>query len=706
MKYKMKSIYVSNSWKAWLLCLAFLLPTGFLSAQSAKSFFEDNDLTIVGAYYYPEHWSENEWERDLKKMAELGFEFTHFAEFAWAQLEPEEGVYNFAWLDKAVALAAKYKLKVVMCTSTATPPIWLTRKHPEILITHEDGTRLDHGARQHASFTNRLYRQYSMKMIEKLAEHYGNDPRIIGWQLDNEPAVQFDFSEEAKGLFQDFLREKYHNDINELNAAWGTSFWSQTYQTFEQIHLPKFDMMFMNHHQILDYRRFAALQTTSFLDEQCLLIKKYSKNQWVTSNYIPNYDEGHIGRSETLDFQSYTRYMVYGDDEGVGKDSYRIGDPLRIAWANDFFRPFQGIYGVMELQPGQVNWGSVNPQPYPGAIRLWLWSVFAGGSGFTCTYRFRQPLFGTEQYHYGIVGPDGVTVTAGGLEYKQFADEIKSLRKQYSPKENKPSEYLKRKTAILFHHENAWSIDRQKQNKTWNTLRHVGNYYNALKSFAAPVDFIDERKEFSDYPVIIAPAYQLIDQALVQRWTDYVKQGGHLVLSCRTGHKDRNGRLFPTRFAEPTFDLIGAEMDFYDLLLPEHPEKVSMEGNSYSWNTWAEIFTPAKGTEVWAQYDVDIYKNKPAVIHHSLGKGTVTYIGVDTHDGELEKQVLRKLYARLNIPLMNLPKGVSVEYRNGLGIALNYSDRTFDFPLPSKATVLIGDKAIKQAGVLVWKNEE
>ena len=173
----------------------------------------------------------------------------------------------------------------------------------------------------------------------------------------------------------------------------------------------------MNHHQILDYRRFAASQTNDFLNEQCLLIKKQAKNQWVTTNYIPNYEEGHIGGSPALDFQSYTRYMVYGDNEGIGRRGYRVGNPLRIAFANDFFRPIQGTYGVMELQPGQVNWGSINPQPLPGAIRLWMWSVFAGGGDFICTYRYRQPLYGTEQYHYGIVGTDGTTVTPGGREY-------------------------------------------------------------------------------------------------------------------------------------------------------------------------------------------------------------------------------------------------------------------------------------------------
>ena len=300
-------------------------------------------------------------------------------------------------------------------------------------------------------------------MIEKLAQHYGNDPRVIGWQLDNEPAVQFDYNPKAELAFRDFLRAKYNNDIQLLNNAWGTAFWSESYSSFDEITLPKRVQMFMNHHQILDYRRFAAMQTNDFLNEQCLLIKKYAKNQWVTTNYIPNYDEGHIGGSPALDFQSYTRYMVYGDNEGIGRRGYRVGNPLRIAWANDFFRPIQGTYGVMELQPGQVNWGSINPQPLPGAVRLWMWSVFAGGSDFICTYRYRQPLYGTEQYHYGIVGTDGVTVTPGGKEYETFIKEIRELRKHYAPREAKPADYLARRTAILFNPETPGALsDRSK----------------------------------------------------------------------------------------------------------------------------------------------------------------------------------------------------------------------------------------------------
>lgn len=667
------------------------------------TWFNDKDLTLTGAYYYPEHWDESQWERDLKQMHELGFEFTHFAEFAWAQLEPQEGVYDFSWLDRAVALAAKYDLKVVMCTSTATPPVWLSRKYPEILLKSEDGTVQDHGARQHASFASPVYRKLAYRMIEELARYYGNDSRIIGWQLDNEPAVQFDYNQAAEEAFREFLKEKYHHNIQELNAAWGTAFWSEVYSRFEEITLPKTAQMFMNHHQILDYRRFAAKQTNDFLNEQCRLIKKYAKNQWVTTNYIPDYDKGHIGGSKDLDFVSYTRYMVYGDNEGIGRRGYRVGNPLRIAMANDFFRPVNGTYGVMELQPGQVNWGSINPQPLPGAVRLWLWSVFAGGSDFICTYRYRQPLYGTEQYHYGIVGTDGVTVTPGGREYEQFMKEIRSLRKDYRPKEDKPETYLKRKTAILWNPENYWSIDRQKQNATWNTFAHVDKYYRTLKSYAAPVDFISEEKDFSQYPVMIVPAYQLADKELVARWKKYVEEGGNLVLTCRTAQKDRFGRLPETPFGSMIDELTGNHIEFYDLLLSQDPGQVKMDGKVYTWNTWGEILQPGTSNEVWATYTNEFYEGKPAVTFRKLGKGSVTYIGVDSSDGALERQVLDKLYSRLQIEVMNLPYGVTMEYRNGLGIVLNYSDQPYQFALPQGAKVLIGTPNIATAGVLVFK---
>jgi len=686
--------------------LIFLLLVIALSAkaQESKPFFPENELTTVGAYYYPEHWDESQWEQDFKKMAEMGFEFTHFAEFAWAQLEPEEGRYDFAWLDRAVALAAKYHLKVVMCTSTATPPVWLVRKYPDVLKKNEDGTMYDHGSRQHASFSSNYYREYSMKMIAGLAKRYGHDNRITGWQLDNEPRSNVDYGDDARERFRSWLKEKYQS-IDSLNVAWGTNFWSGTYSSFSEINIPRYSQWGMNLYQKLDHGRFCDCETASFLDEQASTIRKYaSPEQWITSNYIPMYDVRYIGMSRELDFVSYTRYMVYGEAKGIGRKGYRLGEYTRIGMANDYFRPLSGIYGVMELQPGQVNWGAINSQPMPGAVRLWLWHVFAGGSKFACTYRFRAPIYGYEQYHYGIVGYDGVTPTPGGLEYQQFIHEIGLLRKNFTSSQV-PAAYLQRKTAILLNPDNVAAIEQNRQTTEWNTEKHVLKYYRAMKSFGAPVDFIRDTMDFSSYPFMIVPAYQQIDYSLIHKLTDYVKNGGNLILSCRTGHQDSKGHLWQAPFARPIYDLIGSEIEFYDLLMPYAPDTVIMDQMKFGWTSWGEILKPGKGTETWGVYEGDFYAGKAAVTFRHPGKGTVTYVGVDSSGGGLEQEVLSKLFGRVNVAVENYPEGIIVEYRDGFGIALNYSDKSYEMKIPFGSGILIGQENIPPAGVLVWKTE-
>lgn len=680
------------------------LVTGFCSvAQNFDKFFPKKDLTTVGVYYYPEHWNENQWDRDLKNIAEMGFEFTHFGEFAWAQLEPQEGVYDFGWLDKAVAIATKYKLKIVMCTSTATPPVWLVRKHPDVLATYENGTKTDHGSRQHASFSSNYYRSYSLKMIGQLAKRYGNNKQVIGWQVDNEPSRYLDYGADAQQRYRNWLKNKYVT-IEALNEAWGNSFWSGIYSSFDQINIPLHSEWGMNLHSQLDHYRFADEETATFLDSQAETLRKYvSKDQWITSNYRSSYNESFVGMSKELDFDCYTRYVVYGGSGGVGSAGYRVGDYTAIGMSNDFFRPLKGMYGCMELQPGQVNWGSINPQPLPGSVRMWLWHVFAGGSKFACTYRYRAPLYGYEQFHYGIVGTDGVTPTSGGAEFKQFIDEMGILRKKYDAKANLPADYLKRKTGILFNGDNVIGIELNKQTREWNTIGHFLKYYKAAKAVGAPVDFVRDTTDFSRYPFLMVPAYQMIDQQMIDKLTTYAKNGGNLILSCRSGLQNRKGHLWEAKFYEPMWGLIGSQIESYDLVMPHAPGSIKFNDQQYAWTSWGDLLKPNKGTEIWAAYENDFYAGTPAIISRNLGKGSVTYVGLDSKNGELEKQVVRKWYQKQNIALENYPEGVMVDYRDGFGIAVNYADKEVEINLPSTAKIMVGTKSIKTGDVLVWK---
>jgi beta-galactosidase len=676
----------------------------------SQDYFNKEKLIETGVYYYPEAWDSSQWDRDFQNMAKMGFEFTHFAEFAWAMLEPAEGQYDFKWLDKSVELAAKYGLKVIMCTPTATPPVWLTKEYPEVLVVKENGQRAMHGTRAHYSWSSKKYRELTEKIVTEMAKRYGNDKRIWGWQIDNEPSHYgtIDYGPEVLINFRKWLQIKYEN-IQALNIVWGTAFWSGIYSDFDQIEIPNQSLLISgiaSPHSLLDFKRFSADECASFVSFQYKTLKKnIQKSQFVTTNFMSSHEAVDPWRNTDLDFVSYTMYPVAGYTKGLGNQGFRLGNPWQISFANDMFRPIKGKTGVMELQPGQVNWGSYNPQPYPGVVRAWLWNSFAGDLSFICSYRYRQPLFGGEQYHYGMVGTDGVTPSSGGLEYSQFMSEIKVLRKYYNSSANSPSEYAARKTAILYNRDNQWNTDGQKQTYQWSYDSHLLKYYNALISQTIPVDFISEERDFSKYKVLLLPAYQLVDDSLILKLTKYVNEGGNLILTVRTGQKDRNGKLFENKWAAKIWPLIGAKIKLYDVLPDDLFAEVLMNDLKYRWNNWADILENDSNTEVWAIYNDQFYKGAAAVTNRKLGKGSVTYIGVDSDDGRIEKDVLTRLYNSIGITTESLPEGVVKVWRSGFWIAINYSSQAVNIGIPANATIIIGKSpTLQPAEVVVWKD--
>jgi len=641
-------------------------------------------------------------------MAEMGFEFTHFGEFAWAQIEPVEGVYDFKWLDKAVELAVKNNLKVIMCTPSATPPVWLTKKYPDVLVEMPNGLTAMHGTREQYSWSSTKYQELTQKVVDAMAKHYGNDKRIWGWQIDNEPSHYgtLDYSPAAQASFRSWLKNKYQT-IEALNKSWGTTFWSGVYSDFEQIEMPNEGRLISgiaSPTSLIDMKRFNADECAAFISLQNKTLKNViSKTQFVTSNFMNGHTDVDPWRNKDLDFISYTVYPVAGYTDGVGDQGFRLGDPWRISFANDFFRPLKGVTGVMELQPGQVNWGSYNPQPYPGAVRMWLWNSFAGGLDFICSYRFRQPLYGGEQFHYGMVGTDGVTPLNGGEQYSQFMKEIRELRKMYVPNATMPKEYAARKTAILYNMDNVWETTIQPQTSQWNERVHIAKYYSSVKTLTAPVDIVGEDRDLSPYPFVVIPAYQMVDKALIANWSKYAENGGHLVISCRTGLKDRNGHFPEASWADAITNLIGARIVMNDMLGPNMNAKVSFNGSTYLWNNWGDMLEPASGTEVWASFADQFYAGKPTVVHRKLGKGTVTYIGTDTDDGKLETAVLKKVYETAGVAVKEQAEGVMINWRDGFWIANNYSSVNVNIDIPTNSKIIVGTKELTPAGVVVWK---
>ncbi len=682
-------------------------PRAETGPADARRFFPKADLMRIGVYYYPEHWPERQWARDLAKMAELGFEFTHFGEFAWAFFEPSDGRFDFAWLDRALDLAAKNGLKVILCTPTPCPPAWLGEKHPEIYLVDGGGRRLEHGTRANGSLANDVFVRYAKRIVAELGRRYGQDPRVWGWQLDNEPWGPPDYSPAARLKFQAWLERKY-GAIGRLNEAWGGAFWSTRYDSFAQVLIPNeglFGEDALSPHAVLDFRRFTADTQAGFLHLQYDLLRGLVRpGQWITTNYMNVTDSADPRRTDRLDFLSFTMYPVRGT-RNLGELGFRLGDPRRLALAVDYFRSFKGVTGVMELQPGQVNWARINPQPEPGAVRMWLWHAFGGGLSFACTYRFRQPRYGSELYHAGIVGPDGVTLSPGGREFARVIGEMKQLRGLYDPAAAMPESVAARRTAFLWSHDVLWDLEIHRQTALWDTRDHANKWMAAAKAAGAPLDYVGEADDFSAWPFLVAPAYQLVDEALVAKWTRYAEAGGHLVLTCRTGTKDTSGHLFEKPWAGMVAPLVGAEVALFDNLLDDGRGLVRMGGKGYAWRAWADVLEPAAGSgaETLAVYADQFYAGRAAVVTRRLGRGSVTYVGAATIDGDLEREVMRRVYERAGVEAASYPPGVYVEWRDGFFVAVNYSSRPFAVPVPPGSRIVLGRNPLRPADVLIWR---
>ena len=696
MKFSMRMFF-------WLIGLCCLL--GMRTYAQQNRFFTPEQLITTGIYYYPEQWPETQWERDIQKIASMGFEFVHLAEFAWFKMEPREGVYDFNWLDKVVNLCTRNHLKVVLCTPSATTPVWMRLKYPETFRMDGHYIRGENGTRGLNAITNARYQKFVENIVTLLAKRYGKNGQVVGWQIDNEPPAIADYSPSSQQAFSTWLQKKYKT-VQALNEAWGTAFWSQWVSSFNEVTIPNTTLVEWwgnNPHALLDFKRYLADAQAEFLDFQAATLRKYiAPSQYITTNYTAICTGADARRTQKLDFATYTAYPN-GGSPNIGEQGFRLGDHKAVLFAAEFYKGVGGVTGVMEMQPGPVNWGSYNPLLLPGTVRMWLYHSFAAGGRLACSYRFRQVLYNAEQYHSGIIKTDGVTPSPGGEEYMQFIKEIKELRNAAQPNAVMPAPLAAQKTAILWNLENYWTIDRQKQTQQWDAWNYPVKFLEMAKSLGAPTTVIGEKEDFGSYKFLIAPAYEMADTALIKKWETFVANGGHLVLTCRTATKNKLGHFWEAEQAAPITTLIGAKIKATDMMAPYANGEVIMGSKAFKWNNWADLLEPAPGAEVLAAYSNQFYKGAVAVVKRNLGKGSVTYIGVDTDDGKLEKDILRSIYQAAGLTTQNYPPGVLVYWRDGFYIAVNYASEPYTMALPPQATVLIGQTEIKPGGVLVWK---
>jgi beta-galactosidase len=652
-----------------------------------------------GVDYYPEHWPKERWGADAVLMREAGIEVVRMAEFAWAKMEPEPGRYDFNWLDEAIDVLAKEGIKTVLGTPTAAPPAWMIERHPEILPVRRDGTRVSFGGRHHDCQSNQTYRGYIVRFVRLMAQHFRDNPNVVGWQVDNELGnshQQLCFCDSCHRSFHSWLKRKYVT-IERLNEAWGTVFWSQIYDSFDQIPTPAPTPNSHNPSLLLDWRRFTSDLIVDFQKLQIDILRKECPGHFITHNFMGFFDKtDYYDLARDLDVVSvshYPRLFIEGE---------RLSPPMTdLAATLDLMRGTkQKSFWIMEQQAGPSGWETLGSTPRPGQLRLWTYQSVARGADTVVYFRWRTCLFGTEEYWHGILPHSGDP----GRRYQEIRKTIREL----TPLMQKWKDALPcSEVAILYSYDERWALQIQPHHPELDYVEQLRKYYRPLCNANVPVDFISEEADFSPYKLIIAPLLFLMTPELSSKLKNYVSRGGSLVLTMRTAVKDWNNRVLPQTLPGGLAELLGLKILDYECLR-SGAQKVrwaassSERGESYAAEKWCDIIT-TDGAETLAIYTSGYYEGTPAMTQNAWGEGFAYYVGTEP-DASLLEMFLRYLLDRTGVePILQTPPEIEVTRRRDekrhYNFLLNHSPETIEINMPSGWKPLLGEK--RKGGTLV-----
>lgn len=584
----------------------------------------------LGTCYYPEHWDEALWEEDLQRMYAAGIKTIRIAEFAWNKFEPTEGNFNFEFFDHFLELVQTTPVKVIFCTPTATPPAWLTNKYPEVLNATIDGVLYRHGARRHYNYNSKIYQQLSKRVVEKIAAHYGQHPSIIGWQIDNELNCEVDvfYSESDTLAFREFLKQKYQS-LEVLNKAWGTNFWNQTYTDWQEIYVPRTTISnSTNPHQVLDYTRFVSDSACNFAKMQSEIIRKYIKEgDFVTTNGLFSNLDNHRMTSESLDFIMYDSYPNFA--YSVGNDPEHATDLNDRKWSRHLaeVRSLSSNFGIMEQQSGANGWNTrmEAPTPRPGQMTLWTMQSIAHGADYVSYFRWRTCTMGTEIYWHGILD-------YSGRDNRRLRELKEIYKKTEAMKEIAGSKYVAA-FGVIRDYDNIWDAQLDVWHQRVEKVSQAG-IFEAAQLTHTPMDYIylkDEThvNELAKYPVLFYPHASIMTEKRRDILEEYVRSGGTLVLGCRTGYKDMNGKCVMMKLPGLLQDLAGTDVVEYSFVAPDEGKATikwdDEEIEAAVFNDQLE--TIGEHSKVLGKYISTYYADQAGLIENSYGKGKVYYFG-------------------------------------------------------------------------------
>jgi beta-galactosidase len=557
----------------------------------------------------------------------------------------------------------------VLGTPSAAPPAWLTTKYPETLRTKPDGSKDGHGNRQQFDWSDPKYRELARDIASRMAERFGHDPNVIGWQIDNEYA-NLSYSKAVQAQFQEWLRAKYKTLAN-LNTRWTTSYWSETYQDWSQIPIEE---NYGNPGLLLNWKEFVSDTWRSYQKNQIDAIRSHADPlQRITTNMMGWFDVyDHYIVAQDLDFASWDDYVGSGHL-----------DPLRNGATHDLTRGFlQKNFWVMETQPGFVNWSADNNALNKGEVRAMAWNAIGHGAEAVEYWQWRSALNGQEQYHGVLVGADGTPVPLYA-EVQQIGADFDKAASALA------GTTIDSQVAMLQDYESRWAINWQRHNKAFDPIDSLMSFYRPLHALAGSVDIIADTANLSHYKLVVAPALNLLTPRAIDNLESYVRNGGHLVLGQRSAMKDEDNSLFTQRQPGPLASILGARVEQWYAL--EKPVPASGAWGDTQSAIWAEqLSVSAPDVKVLMTYGKSNgwLDGLPAAVTRSVGKGTITYIGMELEGqaaGNAAQWMLDSSGIRTSLPA--LPPGVDLAVRSGAGkrvlILTNYSTVAATIKLPA-----------------------
>ena len=579
-----------------------------------------------GGDYNPDQWPEEVWDEDVRLMVKAGVNLVSVGIFSWAKIEPREDVYDFGWLDRIIDNLGKAGIAVDLASATASPPMWLTQAHPEVLWKDYRGDVCQPGARQHWRPTSPVFREYALKLCRAMAEHYKGNPYVVAWHVSNEYGChnRFDYSEDAEHAFQQWCEERY-GTIDAVNDAWGTAFWAQRMNDFSEIVPPRFigDGNFMNPGKLLDFKRFSSDALKAFYIAERDTLAEITPDLPLTTNFmvsasgsVLDYDDW----GDEVDFVSNDHYFIPGEahlDELAFSASLVDGIARKDPWF------------LMEHSTSAVNWREINYRKEPGQLVRDSLAHVAMGADAVCYFQWRQSKAGAEKFHSAMV-------PHAGEDSAVFRDvcELGADLNKLSDEGILGSRLAKSRVAVVFDYESEWATEH-----TATPTQHVHHvdeplaWFRALADQGVTADVVPVRGAWDDYEMVVLPSVYLLSEETTRRVRDYVVGGGRLVVTYYTGISDEKDHVWLGGYPGSIRDVVGVRVEEFMPMGDDFtgvPDRLELSNGAVAHDI-ADVIGSVDGTatvletfkdDPWTGMD-----GAPAIVAHTFGEGRSVYVG-------------------------------------------------------------------------------